>query len=49
MDYPLLATLLHTFTYGVLGHVDEFVTKFWNQWMLLFFGLGDSGRRKISE
>jgi hypothetical protein len=38
MDYPLLATLLHAFTYGVLGHVDEFVTKFWNQWMLLFLG-----------
>jgi len=47
MDYPLLATLLHTFTYGVLGHVDEFVTKFWNQWMLLFLGLAILGAGKF--
>jgi hypothetical protein len=47
MDYPLLATLLHTFTYGVLGHVDEFVTKFWNQWMLLFLGWSILGAGKF--
>lgn len=47
MDYPLLATLLHTFTYGVLGHVDEFVTKFWNQWMLLFLGWAILGAGKF--
>jgi hypothetical protein len=35
LDYPLLVSLLHTLTYGMLGHVNEFVTKFWNQWMLL--------------
>ena len=27
--------LLHVLTYGALGHVNEFVTKYWNQWMLL--------------
>ena len=36
LDYPLLASLLHSFTYGAIGRVDEFVTKFWNQWMLVF-------------
>jgi hypothetical protein len=35
LDYPLLVPLLHALTYGALGHVNEFVTKFWNQWMLL--------------
>jgi len=35
LDYPLLVSLLHSFTYGALGHENEFVTKFWNQWMLL--------------
>ena len=34
-DYPLLVPLLHALTYGVLGHVNEFVTKYWSQWMLL--------------
>jgi hypothetical protein len=49
MDYPLLATLLHAFTYGVLGHVDEFVTKFWNQWMLLFLGWAILGAGKFPD
>jgi len=35
LDYPLLVPLLHVLTYGALGHVNEFVTKYWNQWMLL--------------
>jgi hypothetical protein len=35
LDYPLLVPLLHAFTYGALGHVNEFVTKYWNQWMLV--------------
>jgi hypothetical protein len=35
MDYPLLVALLHALTYGALGHLNDFVTKFWNQWMLL--------------
>ena len=47
MDYPLLATLLHLFTYGLIGHVDEFVTKFWNQWMLLFLGWAILGAGKF--
>jgi hypothetical protein len=49
LDYPLLATLLHTFTYGVIGHVDEFVTKFWNQWMLLFLGWAILGAGKFPD
>jgi hypothetical protein len=35
LDYPLLVPLLHALTYGALGHMNDFVTKFWNQWMLL--------------
>ena len=49
LDYPLLATLLHTFTYGVIGHVDEFVTKFWNQWMLLLLGWAILGAGKFPK
>ena len=35
-DYPTLVPSLHAATYDSLGHVDEFVTKFWPTWMLLF-------------
>jgi hypothetical protein len=36
MDYPTLVPSLHAATYDSIGHVDEFVTKFWPAWMLLF-------------
>src|SRR5208283_1062490 len=36
LDYPALVPSLHTATYDSLGHVDEFVTKFWPAWMLFF-------------
>ena len=36
LDYPMLVPSLHAATYDSLGHVDEFVTKFWPTWMLLF-------------
>ena len=36
LDYPTLAPALHAATYDSLGHVDEFVTKFWPTWMLFF-------------
>jgi hypothetical protein len=36
LDYPTLMPSLHAATYDSLGHVDEFVTKFWPTWMLLF-------------
>ncbi len=36
MDYPTLVPALHAATYDSIGHVDEFVTKFWPTWMLLF-------------
>jgi hypothetical protein len=36
LDYPTLVPSLHSATYDSLGHVDEFVTKFWPVWMLLF-------------
>jgi hypothetical protein len=36
LDYPTLVPSLHAATYDSLGHVDEFVTKFWPVWMLLF-------------
>ena len=49
MDYPLTVTLLHTFTYGVIGHVNEFVTKFWNQWMLFLLGAAILGAGKFPQ
>lgn len=36
MDYPTLVPSLHAATFDSIGHVDEFVTKFWPTWMLLF-------------
>jgi hypothetical protein len=36
LDYPTLVPSLHAATYDSLGHVNEFVTKFWPAWMLLF-------------
>jgi hypothetical protein len=36
LDYPPLVPSLHAATYDSIGHVDEFVTKFWPAWMLLF-------------
>jgi hypothetical protein len=35
LDYPTLVPSLHAATYDSLGHLDEFVTKFWPAWMLL--------------
>ena len=36
LDYPTLVPSLHATTYDSIGHVDDFVTKFWPTWMLLF-------------
>jgi hypothetical protein len=36
LDYPTLVPSLHSATYDSIGHADEFVTKFWPTWMLLF-------------
>src|ERR1700743_229188 len=36
LDYPTLVPSLHAATYDSLGHVDDFVTKFWPVWMLFF-------------
>lgn len=46
-DYPLLVPLLHSFTYGTLGHINEFVTKFWPQWMLLLLAWAVLGAGKF--
>jgi len=35
LDYPTLVPSLHAATFDSIGHVDEFVTKFWPTWMLL--------------
>jgi hypothetical protein len=48
-DYPLLVPLLHALTYGALGHVNEFVTKFWNQWMLLLLAWAVLGAGRFPE
>jgi hypothetical protein len=47
MDYPLLVPLLHALTYGGLGHVNDFVIKFWNQWMLLLLAWGVLGAARF--
>jgi hypothetical protein len=49
MDYPLLVPLLHALTYGALGHVNEFVTKFWNQWMLLLLAWAVLGAGRFPD
>jgi hypothetical protein len=49
MDYPLLVPLLHALTYGALGQVNDFVIKFWNQWMLLFLAWGILGAARFPE
>ena len=36
LDYPTLVPSLHAAMYDSLGHMDEFITKFWPAWMLLF-------------
>jgi hypothetical protein len=36
LDYPTLVPSLHSATYDSLGHVNDFVTKFWPTWMLVF-------------
>lgn len=33
-DYPITVPALHAFTFGVIGHPNTFVTKFWPAWML---------------
>jgi hypothetical protein len=49
LDYPLLVPLLHALTYGALGHVNEFVSKFWNQWMLLLLAWAVLGVSRFPE
>jgi hypothetical protein len=34
-DYPTLLPSMHSATYDSIGHINEFVTKFWPTWMLL--------------
>lgn len=40
LDYPTLVPALHAATWGTLGHVNEFVTKCWPVWQLVFLLLG---------
>lgn len=51
LNNPLTVSLLYTFQWGVLGHIDAFVIKFWNQWMLLLLvfaalGAGQFGGKR---
>ncbi len=39
-DYPQLVPSLHALTYGAVGGVNEFVTKFWPTWMLAALCVG---------
>ena len=45
LDYPLTVPLLYSFTFGALGHINEFVIKLWNQWMIFFLAaaIGSAG------
>jgi hypothetical protein len=36
LDYPTLVPSLHAATFDSIGHANEFITKFWPAWMLLF-------------
>ena len=51
LDYPTLVPSLHAATYDSIGHVDEFVSKFWPTWMLLFLlaALASLGRGKTAR
>jgi hypothetical protein len=49
LDYPTLVPSLHAATYDSLGHVDEFVTKFWPAWMLLFLLLALASLNRAGE
>jgi hypothetical protein len=51
LNNPLTVSLLYTFQWGVLGHINEFVIKLWNQWMLLLLvfailGAGQFGGKR---
>ncbi|HTL59273.1 MAG TPA: hypothetical protein VL361_26610 [Candidatus Limnocylindrales bacterium] len=52
MDYPTLVPALHATTFDSIGHVDEYVTKFWPAWMLLLLFLAllslQGARRRFS-
>jgi hypothetical protein len=51
LDYPTLVPSLHAATYDSLGHVNEFVTKYWPTWMLLFLlvALASLSRGKLGR
>lgn len=49
LDYPLLVSLLHAFTFGALGHENDLVTRFWNQWMLLLLAWAALGGARFPE
>jgi hypothetical protein len=36
LDYPTLVPSLHAATYDSIGHVNDWVVKFWPAWILLF-------------
>lgn len=48
LDYPTLVPSLHAATYDSIGHVNEFVTKFWPAWMLLLL-VGSLGSLRRSQ
>ena len=47
-NYPLTVSLLYAFQWGLLGHINEFVIKFWNQWMLLLLVFAALGAGRFS-
>jgi hypothetical protein len=49
LDYPLLVSLLHAFTFGALGHENDLVTRFWNQWMLVLLAWALLGAARFPE
>jgi hypothetical protein len=49
LDYPTLVPSLHAATYDSLGHMDEFVTRFWPTWMLLFLLLAQASLNRAGN
>jgi hypothetical protein len=49
LDYPTTIPDLHAMTYGMLGRINEFTTKYWPAWMLLLLTLAVIGAHRRSS
>lgn len=49
LDYPTLVPALHAATWGTVGRVNEFVTKCWPVWQLIFLLIGTGSVVKLNS